>query len=64
METFEQNLTKAGRSPHLVQHLCAVAVDYRKGLFSGTNDVVERIGKKSGTTLESFIEQNRALFIG
>jgi NAD(P)H dehydrogenase (quinone) len=62
VETFEQNLTKAGRSPHLVQHLCAVAVDYRKGLFSGTNDVVERIGKKSGTTLESFIEQNRALF--
>lgn len=62
LDTFAANLTRAGRSEHLVQHLCAVAVDYRHGLFAGTNDVVERIGKTSGTTVESFVEQNRGFF--
>ena len=62
IETFEANLRKAGRSEHLVQHLCAVAVDYRDGLFAGTNDVVERVGKKSGTTLDTFVEQYQGFF--
>ena len=29
--------------PFLVQHLVEVAQNYRDGIFSGTNDVVERI---------------------
>lgn len=32
-------LEKQGRSPHLIQHLGHVAIDYRNGVFSGTNNL-------------------------
>lgn len=43
---------------HLAQHLGAVAVDYQNGIFSGTNDVVERITGELPMTLEAFVERN------
>jgi NAD(P)H dehydrogenase (quinone) len=48
--------------PFLVQHLAEVAQNYRDGIFSGTNDIVERITGTPALTVQQFITNNRAAF--
>ncbi len=48
--------------PFLIQHLVEVAQNYRDGIFSGTNDAVERITGTPALTVKQFITQNRAAF--
>ena len=59
---FADRLRAAGAPEHLVQHLSNVAVDYHNGLFSGTNNFVERIGKKLPMTVEDFVLANKTAF--
>lgn len=54
--------SRLGPVPHLVQHLSNVAIDYRAGLFAGTNDIVSRIGGIVPTTVGRFVETHRAAF--
>jgi NAD(P)H dehydrogenase (quinone) len=49
--------------PFLVQHLAEVAQNYRDGIFSGVNDVVEKITGTPPLTVQQFIAQNRAAFV-
>jgi NAD(P)H dehydrogenase (quinone) len=60
--TFAAGLTAAGAPSHFVQHLSNVAQDYRDGIFSGTNNLVEVIGGTKPTTVEDYITATRALF--
>jgi NAD(P)H dehydrogenase (quinone) len=60
--TFAAGLTAAGASTHLVQHLSNVAQDYRDGIFSGINNLVEVIGGTKPITVEEFVAANRARF--
>jgi len=62
VEAFAEFLRARGMSDHIIQHLSNVAVDYQNGIFAGTNDVVERIGGKPGTTVAAFVDQHRAAF--
>ncbi|MFJ8007293.1 NmrA family NAD(P)-binding protein [Streptomyces fagopyri] len=62
LDEFTAVLEKRGASPHLIQHLRAVAIDYRNGVFSGMNDVVKEIGGDDPLDVESFVTQNRAFF--
>ncbi|MFJ5219265.1 hypothetical protein ACIP98_31700 [Streptomyces sp. NPDC088354] len=39
-----------------------MAVDYRNGVFAGTNDLVRTIGGSDPLDVEGFIAQNRAAF--
>lgn len=48
--------------PFLVQHLVEVAQNYRDGVFSGTNDAVEKITGAPAFTVKQFISNNRAAF--
>ena len=48
--------------PFLVQHLTEVAQDYRKGIFAGTNDVVEKITGTPALSIPAFIEMHRNAF--
>lgn len=59
---FSAVLEKQGRSPHLIQHLSGVAIDYRNGIFSGTNDLVETIGGSNPIEVKTFVTQNRAFY--
>lgn len=43
-----------GLSPHFIQHISAIALDYQNGFFAGTNDVVERVGGEPPMTVEAF----------
>jgi len=57
-----EGIRAQGFAPFLAQHLGNVAVDYRNGIFAGTNDIVERIGGNRPTTVEEFITANKAAF--
>lgn len=50
-------------SEFLVQHLREVAIDHTNGLFAGTNDFVETIGKRAPLTVEAFVAKHRDAFI-
>jgi uncharacterized protein YbjT (DUF2867 family) len=60
--TFAEALLARGQSEFLVQHLAHVAQDYRDGIFSGTNNLVEVISGTPATTVEQFTAANRAVF--
>jgi uncharacterized protein YbjT (DUF2867 family) len=58
-DAFAQQLSNIGMHDHLVQHLRHVSQDYQHGHFSGTNDIVERVGHKKPMTVAEFVEQHR-----
>ncbi|MDL2405313.1 NmrA family NAD(P)-binding protein [Rhizobium calliandrae] len=49
--------------PFLVQHLVEVAQNYRDGIFSGTNDLVETITGTPALSVQQFVTNNRAAFV-
>ena len=63
IDAWAKDLQSHGYSQYLAQHLSSVAVDYRNGVFSGTNDIVARVGGKSPTTIEEFAAANRDAFV-
>jgi NAD(P)H dehydrogenase (quinone) len=62
ISTFAAGLTAAGGSAHFVQHLSNVAQDYRDGVFSGINNLIEVIGGSKPTTVEEHVAATRATF--
>ncbi|MFF4732775.1 NmrA family NAD(P)-binding protein [Streptomyces mirabilis] len=62
LDEFETILKSKGMSPHFIQHLLAVAVDYQNGIFAGTNDTVKRICGSDPKTVETFVAENRAFY--
>jgi NAD(P)H dehydrogenase (quinone) len=55
--------TTGGENPFLAQHIGEVAIDHQNGLFSGMNDLVEKIGGRPPMTVAEFVEKNRAAFV-
>lgn len=47
---------------YIAQHLRNVAVDHDNGVFEGTNDIVERVGGKPATSVETFVLKNKSAF--
>ena len=62
ISTFATGLTAAGGSAHFVQHLRNVTQDYRDGVFSGINNLVEVIGGSKPTTVEEHVAATRGTF--
>jgi NAD(P)H dehydrogenase (quinone) len=63
VDAFGNVLRARGMSPHLIQHLSNVAIDYQNGIFAGTNDIVERVGGAPPTGVASFVADHRAAFV-
>ena len=59
---FAERLKARGMEPHVVQHASSVAVDYREGIFAGTNDVMQRLGSITPLTVAQFVEKHKAVF--
>jgi NAD(P)H dehydrogenase (quinone) len=62
ISTFAAGLTAGGGSAHFVQHLSNVTQDYRDGVFSGINNLVEVIGGTTPRTVEDHVAATRATF--
>jgi NAD(P)H dehydrogenase (quinone) len=46
----------------LVQHFCAIAIDYQNGVFSGVDGVIGQITGKAPQTVEDFVKEHRHVF--
>jgi NAD(P)H dehydrogenase (quinone) len=62
IEAFKGVLKDMRRTPHFIQHVSAVAQDCRDGIFSGTNDLVEKITGQKPMQMVDYIVKNKALF--
>jgi uncharacterized protein YbjT (DUF2867 family) len=62
IEAFKAVLKDMGYTPHFSQHVSAVAQDCRDGIFSGTNDLVEKLTGQMPLQLADYIVKNKALF--
>ena len=52
---FRERLEQAGRPEFLIQHLCAVAVDYQNGIFAGEDKVIAEVTGKAPMTVQEFV---------
>ncbi|MEM6105391.1 NAD(P)H-binding protein [Mycobacterium sp. 050272] len=59
---FAAGLSAAGFPEFFVQHISSVAQDYRDGIFSGENNLVEVIGGRRPMTVADYVTANRAEF--
>ncbi|GHJ41616.1 NmrA family NAD(P)-binding protein [Streptomyces sp. TS71-3] len=59
---FTSAMAERGVHPHRIQHFSNVAVDYRNGVFAGTNDNIERIGHHAPMSVEQFVTDRKADF--
>jgi uncharacterized protein YbjT (DUF2867 family) len=62
IEAFKGVMKDMGYTPHFIQHVSAVAQDCRDGIFSGTNDLVEKLTGQIPLQVEDYIVKNKALF--
>jgi NAD(P)H dehydrogenase (quinone) len=63
IEPFKEVMKKEmNAGPYFIQHISAVAQDCRDGVFSGTNDNVEKITGQKPTHIVDYIIKNKALF--
>jgi NAD(P)H dehydrogenase (quinone) len=62
IEPYGVVLKEMGFNAHFVQHISAVAQDCREGLFSGTNDLVEKLSGQKPMTMTDYVVKNKALF--
>ncbi len=62
VDEFAAAMAGRGMPEHLVQHLAHVALDYRHGVFAGTNDVFARIGGLPPLSVEQYVLDNKPAF--
>jgi NAD(P)H dehydrogenase (quinone) len=63
IEVFSELWKELGYSPYLRQHISAVAQDCRDGVFSGTNDLVEKLTGQKPMQMLDYIAKNKAAFV-
>jgi NAD(P)H dehydrogenase (quinone) len=63
IEAFKPVLKDMGYNPYFIQHISAVAQDCRDGLFSGTNDLVEKLTGQKPMGMVDYITKNKSLFV-
>ena len=63
IKEYAAYLKEIGSDPHLIQHISAVAQDCRDGIFSGTNNLVEKLTGQKPMTMREYIVKNKALFL-
>jgi NAD(P)H dehydrogenase (quinone) len=59
---YRECLEKAGWPEFTIQHLCAVALDYQNGLFSGEDKVIAELTGKPPMTVQDFVASHRQAF--
>jgi NAD(P)H dehydrogenase (quinone) len=62
IEAFSEIWKEMRYSPYIRQHISAVAQDCRDGVFSGTNDLVEKLTGQKPMQMLYYIVKNKALF--
>jgi NAD(P)H dehydrogenase (quinone) len=59
---YRKRLEKAGLPESMIQHFCAVALDYQNGLFSGEDKIIAELTGKPPMTVRDFVASHREAF--
>jgi NAD(P)H dehydrogenase (quinone) len=59
---YRERLEKDGWPEFVIQHFCAVAVDYQTGLFSGEDKIIAELTGKPPITVQDFVASHRKAF--
>jgi NAD(P)H dehydrogenase (quinone) len=51
-----------GLPEFLIQHFCAIAVDYQNGIFSGADKIIAEVTGAPSMTVQDFVASHRAAF--
>ena len=62
LDEFTERLRIRGFNEHTIQHLRSVAIDYRNGVFAGTNDIVKTVGGRDPQTVREFVTRNKKYY--
>jgi hypothetical protein len=62
LDEFTERLHNRGFNEHTIQHLRAVAIDYRNGVFAGTNDIVRTISGTEPQSVQEYVTRNKKHF--
>jgi hypothetical protein len=52
---YRERLEKAGLSGFMIQHFCAVALDYQSGIFSGEDKIIAELTGKPPMPVQDFV---------
>ena len=59
---YRQRLEKFGLPEFLIQHFCAIAVDYQNGIFLGADKIIAEVTGVPPMTVKDFVASHRAAF--
>ena len=59
---YRERLEKAGLPEIMIQHFCAVAVDYQNGIFSGEDKIIAEVTGQPPMTVQEFVTLHRNAF--
>jgi hypothetical protein len=61
-EAFQKLLKERGYTAHFQQHVGGIVQECLNGVFSGTNDLVEKLTGQKPLEMTDYILKNRAMF--
>ncbi len=59
---YRDRLEKFGLPEFLIQHFCAIALDYQNGIFSGADKIIAEVTGVPPMTVQDFVASHRAAF--
>jgi NAD(P)H dehydrogenase (quinone) len=58
-----ERLEKGGWPDFVIQHFCAVALDYQNGIFSGEDKIIAKLTGKPPMTVQDFVASHREALV-
>ncbi|WP_027817625.1 NAD(P)H-binding protein [Paraburkholderia bannensis] len=62
LDEYRAHLQKYDQPDFAIQHFIEVAIDYRNGVFKGTDQVIEQVTGRAPQTVAEFVQAHRSLF--
>ena len=59
---YRERLEKAGLPEILIQHFCAIALDYQNGIFAGEDKIIAAVTGQRPMTVQEFVTLHRTAF--
>jgi uncharacterized protein YbjT (DUF2867 family) len=59
---YRERLEKAGLPEILIQHFCAIALDYQNGIFAGEDKIIAEVTGQPPMTVQEFVTLHRDAF--
>jgi NAD(P)H dehydrogenase (quinone) len=59
---YRERLEKAGLPEFVIQHFCAIALDYQNGIFSGEDKIIAEVTGQPPMTVQEFVTLQRNAF--